>query len=525
MGLWDWLGRVVARLRGDPAQLQRSLLPFALSGVALTPDEALSIGAVWACVDVMAKALASCRWNIYLPKPGGRRELLENDPAFWLLNTRPNPEMTAIALREALLYVAIPFGNAYAEIVLNNASRVAELWPLEHDRVTPRRNRETGKMFYEYVQPNGEHVELPPERVFHLRGPGLNGLMGDNLIARAAKALSVTAAQERYAASFFGRGAQPSGVLEFPGTLGEDAYKRLQDEWQKNRVGPENAHRPLILEAGMKFQPLSVEPQKSQMVESRQFSVEEICRWFGVPPHKIQHLLRATYSNIEHSSLEFVRDALTPWARRLEQEADFKLFRQDRGPWKFTAIDTAPLSYGDAYSRAQAQAIWRQNGIMTANEIRAREGLNDAGPDGDVLLVQSNMTTIEALLDPPEPPPAPALPAPDEEEQADDQGEPEALVREAVVAMFAGAFDRYSKRLTRAKAELERRHAAADAARLLGIERKKLRGYLAAECVAPMRIALKAGLVRDADIDQWASRLDAGEPPSSVALLTAGAAA
>lgn len=393
----SWWKQLFARRREDPAQLVQHIPPVPEAGIRLTPDEALALSAVWACIDVIAKSIASCAWYVFRPLPGTRRELLEDDPLVWLLNTRPNPEMTGIAFREAMLYLAIPFGNAYAEIVPNGAGKVAELWPLDPERVTPRRDADN-ILYYEYRQPDGEAARLEQRQVFHLRGPTLNGLLGENIVARAARSLAVAAAAERYSAAFFGRGAHPSGVLEYPGKLSEEQYNRLKTDWAEKRAGPQNAHRPMILEAGMKWTTTSIEPGKSQLVEARQFSVEDICRWFGVPPHKVQHLLRATFNNIEHLDIEFVRGALTPWCRRLEQEADYKLFPQARGPWRNTAIDTAPLSYGDALSRAQAHAVWRQNGIMSANEIRAREGLNDRGQDGDVLLVQSNLTTVENIL-------------------------------------------------------------------------------------------------------------------------------
>lgn len=415
-GIRSFFDGLFARRRADPAQSIRYFLPALESGVRLTEDETLSLSAVWACITVIAEAIASCRWNVYRPLGDGRRELLEDDPLAWILNTRPNPENTAIAFREALLYTAIPFGNAYAEIVRDGAGRVAQLWPLEHARVTPRR-RESGELVYEYLQPDGQRVYLEARQVLHIRGPSIDGLLGDNRVARAAKSLSVAAAAERYAAAFFGRGAHPSGVLEFPGKLGKEQHELLKKDWAEKKQGLANSHTPLILEGGMKWSTTSIEPAKAQMVEERQFSVEEICRWFNVPPHKVQHLLRATFNNIEHLDIEFVRGALTPWCRRLEQETDFKCFPQDRGPWRYTCIDTAPLTYGDALSRAQAHAVWRQNGIMTANEIRAREGLNDAGEEGDVLLVQSNLTTVANLMRtaeaaPSAPPPEAPAPAP-----------------------------------------------------------------------------------------------------------------
>lgn len=451
--------QALAALRGeDPRTQMRYMVPYAISGVYMSPDEALSLGAVWGCIDAISRNIASQRWNIYEPiKSTGRRRLLSDDYKTWMLNTRPNPEMTAIGFRESLLFQAIPYGNAYAEIVRDVGGRVIQLWPLRTDRVQPKR-AENGELVYEFTHSDGQIDRLASAQILHIRGPGLFGLMGENIIARAAKTIGLAAAQERFSASFFGQGAQMSGVLEYQGKLGDEQYKRLKESWNEKAKGPENAHKPIILEGGMKFTALSVDPQKSQLVETRKFSVEDICRWFGVPPHKIQHLEHATFSNIEHSSIEFVRDALTPWERRICQEADAKLFDQNRGPWRYTEIDLRPLTYGDAQSRSTAQASWRQNGIMNANEIRAMEGLDDIGPEGDVYIVQSNMTTMELVLNPPKPP-APALPkgSPAEDSPAEDSP-PVDPVKETAKAAIVGAFkmslNRFNRRLVNRKKDL-----------------------------------------------------------------------
>lgn len=472
-----------AAFRGeDPQRQVRWITPYAVSGVTLTADQSLSLATVWACIDIIAKNIASCKWNIYEPLPGTkRRRLLDADWKTWMLNTRPNDEMTAIGFREAMLFQAIPFGNAYAEIVRDAGGRVIQLWPLLSDRMAPRRNAKTWALEYHYTQTDGTLAVFKSRSIFHLRGPGMWGLMGDNVIARAAKTLGLAAAQERFSASFFGQGAQPIGTLEYPGKLDGPTHQRLKDDWADKYKGPENAHKPLILEAGMKFVPISTDPQKAQLTEGKQFSVEEICRWFGVPPHKVQHLLHATFSNIEHSSIEFVRDSLTPWARRFEQEADAKLFDQTRGPFKVTEIDLRPLLRGDALSRAQAQASWRQNGIMSANEIRRDEGLDDCGEDGDVLLVQANLTTVQKILndelrgldpaaDPalgenPSDPMDPSVPDDDADEvdsedpaeTADEGGveEPTNIKRKALRSALDSALHRYGRRLENRKAAIK----------------------------------------------------------------------
>jgi HK97 family phage portal protein len=527
MGFWD----IFARRRADPSQQVRYLLPYPVAGINITPDEALQVSAVWACVDVIAKAVASCEWNVFKPIGNGRREQMDDDALSYVLNTRANADMTAIGFREAMLYVAIPFGNAYAEIVPKVSGQgVAELWPLEPERVTPRRDLKTNDLYYEYRELDGGFKRLEAKQVFHLRGPSITGLVGENIVARAVKSISVAAAADRYSAAFFGRGASPTGVLEYPGKFSKEQFDRLKEDWAEKKQGPENAHKPLILEGGMKWNPTSIEPGKSQLVESRQFSVEEICRWFGVPPHKVQHLLRATFSNIEHLSIEFVRDALTPWCRRLEQEADFKLFPMTSARSRlFTKIDTAPLSYGDALSRAQAHAVWRQNGIMSANEIRRREGLNDAGDDGDVLLVQSNLTTVEKLVTAPAPtaPSAPAT-APDSaslDPNIDDASS--ATARQGLTIFMSSALERYERRIANRRADIQKRLTPPEVENHLMAERQKLRPWLAAELEPAADLAVQA-LGRNlshADLAAAADLVDRGATPLSAATRALSTAA
>lgn len=528
---WAWFRDLLARRRGDDPQQQiMHQMPYQVAGVSLTPAQTLELSAVWACISIVATSLGSCRWNIYQPTGPGKRVLLYDDPTAWLLNTRPNPDMTAIGWREAMVMVAMPFGNSYSEIVRDGSGRVAALWPLDADRVMPRRDPETWQLYFEYMEPGGALIKLAARDVFHLHGPSLHGLMGDNVVARAAKSLSVAAAQERHSAAYFGQGANPGGTLEMPpgATLGDKQYERLKADWAEKKKGPENAHKPMVLENGWKWNQSNSDPQKSQLVEARQFSVEEICRWFGVPPHKVQHLLRATFSNIEHQSIEFVRDALTPWCRRLEQEADFKLFRQDRGPSKYTCIDTAPLSAGDAKSRMEAYGQARQNGIMNANECREREGLNSMGADGDVYLVQSNLTTIKNIVNPPKPPAPPAPPGrgtdpapPADDPAADDEsGAANAVARDALLMFMSSAVERYARRLENRRADLAKKiNSPVKLEEHLDEERERQLPRLVAELEPAQRFALMAfgRELEPAEVRRAAALVIAGEPPLSAA--------
>lgn len=524
---WAWIQNLLRR-GPDPRQIERFQLPYPVSGLNLTPDDILSLGTVWACVDSIARAIGVCPWGVYLGAPGytGPRELAETDPLLWVLNTRPNPEMTAIGFREAMLFQAVPTGNSYAEIVRDLSGRVAELWPLMGERVRPKRDPNTWALFYEYTEPWGEVKRLEPRDVFHLRGPGLYGLMGDNLIARAAKSMAVAAAQERYSAAFFGQGASPGGLLKAPlgSKVSDEQFKRLKDDFADKRKGPENAHKPLILENGWDWTATGVDPLKSQLVEGRKFSVEEICRWFGVPPHKVQHLEHATFSNIEHQSIEFVQDAVAPWCVRMQQEADFKLIRA-RMP-RHTEIDTSGLLRGDAKTRAEGYAIMRQNGLMSANEIRAKEGMNTI-KHGDVLLVQSNLATIERIMNPP---PKPAAFGPgagksdDPEEDTDEEaGEPDgfeadtdagAVARVAFTTIVAGALGRYAARLEKRRADV-----GASRAELLDAARASFRPrlFLELEAAQPFAEIVLGRVLEHGDWAQLAAAVDGGAAPELAA--------
>ncbi len=386
----------------DPAR-SLAVLPFPTSaaGVPLTMEVATQLSTVWACIDAIAKAIASSQWKAYEVN-GRNRTYLPDDPVAWLLNVRPNPEMTAIAWRESMLYQTLSWGNGYSEIVRTGAGKVAELWPLLSDRmVVSRATREDGapgELVYWYNQPlSGQWVMLRSSQVLHFRGPSINGLMGENMVARAARAIGLAIAAERFASSYFGNGATLGTILKYPKTLTNEAHKRLKEDWEDKHTGPDKAHRPFILEGGMELERLTADAGEMQLTDSRMFSVEEICRFWGVPPHKVQHLLRATFNNIEHLGMEFVRDAVTPWALRCEQEVDFKLYPQ-KAPWRATRIDTEHLSHGDARARAEAYQIMRRIGVYSANDILEKEGANTIGKEGDVRLVEANMTPLKRMM-------------------------------------------------------------------------------------------------------------------------------
>lgn len=399
-----FLSRLTAMVRRDDPLRYLQIIPLDNpAGIAISTDVALQLSTVWACIMAISNAMSVSRWNIRTAMRAGGWQMMPDDPLDYVLNTRPNPDMTAIAFREASMFNVLTWGNAYAEIARDGSGRAKELWPLMPHRVVPQRNFETGELYYEYYQQDGGKVIIPQADMFHLKGPGITGLMGDHLVARMAKSLGLALAQERFASTYFGNNTIIGGYLKYPKAMDDRTFDHVRQSWADRHKGPDKAHKPAILEGGAEWIPFTNNAEQAQLTLSRKFTVEEICRWFGVPPHKVQHLDRSTYNNIEQQALEFIRDACTPWARRWEQEVDYKLLSV-RKPARSMLIDMAPLTQGDFKTRMEGYAIGRQWGIYTANEVRLKEGENPIGAEGEIRIVPLNMQPSAQLLNAKEPP-------------------------------------------------------------------------------------------------------------------------
>lgn len=414
--VWN-LPRIFAAPRADPPDPSERLVYIGRSpaGIIVTPDEALKISAVWACCKVIAEAIAACRWEVIEEDTDGNRTVRRDVLLYRKLNVAPNPEMTAFAFRESALWQALLWGDFYAEIERSKRGDPMAIWPIDPGRVQLTRGNDW-ELVAE-VSNSGGNVYIPYRDIFHLHGPSLTGLGGMSLIGYAARTFGHAAAAEIFGGAFYGNGTQLGGVLSTDGSLTEQQRTDLLRSINERHAGPDNAHKFLLLQGGLKFTPLSPTQEQSQFIETRGFLVEEICRWFSVPPHKIAHLVRSTFTNIEHQGLEFVRDTLTPWAERLRQEADLKLTSFGNRALR-TRFDLAWLSEGDAASQADADSKYVSAGIRTRNEIRREHGWN-ALPEADGLTVQKQYVPLEeaarlaaAEADNAENPPRPVLSAP-----------------------------------------------------------------------------------------------------------------
>lgn len=363
------------------------------SGKNVTPQTSIQVSAVYACVRVIAETVASLPLNVCEDKGDGSQKAPEH-PLYKLLHDEPNSEMTSFIWRETMLSHLLLWGNSYTQIIRSGRNQIVGLYPLLPDHMEVDRDSK-GKLTYTYTTTSGATVKLRPDvDVMHIPGLGFDGIMGYSPIALEKSAIGLGIAAEEFGSKFFANGAKPSGVLTHPNTVKDP--KRVRDSWQAAYGGSGNANKVAILEENMHFTPISIPNNEAQFLETRKFQVEEICRIFRVPPHLIGNLDRATFSNIEHMSIDFAMHTIRPWVVRIEQAMNRVLFSEDEKNHYFTQFNIDGLMRGDYKSRMEGYAIARQNGWMSANDIRALENLNPIPEElgGSEYLINGNMIPI-----------------------------------------------------------------------------------------------------------------------------------
>ena len=362
------------------------------SGKAVNEKTALQTTAVYACVRILAETIASLPFHTYRYTLNGKEKAIEH-PIYYLLHSEPNPEMTSFVFRETLMSHLLLWGNAYAQIIRDGRGRVLGLYPLLPNKVIVNRNQH-GELVYQYEK-EGQTYFLRSYEVLHIPGLGFDVLIGYSPIAMAKNAIGMAIATEEYGAKFFANGANPGGVLEHPGVVKDPA--RIRESWNSVYQGSSNAHRVAVLEEGMKFQSIGIPPEQAQFLETRKFQLNEIARIFRIPPHMIGDLEKSSFSNIEQQSLEFVMYTLDPWVVRWEQAIQRALFTENEKRQYFVKFNVDGLLRGDYQSRMNGYAVGRQNGWLSANDIRELENLNRIPEDlgGDLYLINGNMTKLK----------------------------------------------------------------------------------------------------------------------------------
>ncbi|MBB3930066.1 HK97 family phage portal protein [Kaistia hirudinis] len=401
---------LLARLTGEPRSpgaSRASRFGRTVAGVRVTPDDAVKLAAVWACLRYLSQTVAVLPWHVMRDGERGP-EVQRLHPVDWLLSKRPAREWSSFQFRETLTHWAARWGNGYAEIEPDALGRPFALWPIHPERVTPCRAEEpmqdsygadidAGALYYEVSNGTGPKTILELMRMFHVRGFG-EGPVGVNVIDYAAESIGWARAAQLFGAAFFGNGARPGLIIKNKKALSPEALEVQREQFDEMHGGPRNAFRTAHLDLDADIEEIGFDAEKAQLIEAHQFLVEEICRWFGVPPHKVMHLLRATFSNIEHQAIEVVVDSVTPWAKRFEDEADFKLFGQNR-MGLYTKMNLRGLLRGDFKSQNEGLQIARQNGVISADEWRAYLDMNrtPAGGGGEKRVMQQQYTTLERI--------------------------------------------------------------------------------------------------------------------------------
>ena len=372
------------------------------AGKPVNEHTAMQMTAVYSCVRILAETLAGLPLHVYKYNDSGGKEKYLQHPLYRLLHDEPNPEMTSFTFRETLMSHLLLWGNAYAQIIRNARGEVIALYPLMPNKMTVDRDK-NGRLFYLYQRSvedaptlgKDSLVYLDPSDVLHIPGLGFDGLVGYSPIAMAKNAIGLAMATEEYGAKFFANGAAPGGVLEHPGTIKDP--QKVKDSWNAAYQGSTNSHRVAVLEEGMKYQQIGIPPEQAQFLETRKFQINEIARIFRIPPHMLADLEKSSFSNIEQQSLEFVKYTLDPWVVRWEQNMFRSLLMESEKNTVFIKFNVDGLLRGDYVSRMSGYATARQNGWMSANDIRELENLDRIPVElgGDLYLINGAMTKLK----------------------------------------------------------------------------------------------------------------------------------
>jgi HK97 family phage portal protein len=355
------------------------------AGVVVNETSAMKIVAVYACVDLLSSTIGSLPLILYRRLQRGKERATEL-PMYKLLHDKPNTEQNSDVWRQEMMAHTLLWGHSYSEIQFNKKGESEALWPLPPWRIQQGRT-ESKALFYRVTLPDGNIKNIPGYAMLHIQA-----LMGLSPIRQAMEALGLARAAEEFGGRLFGQGANLGGVVTHPGTLKKEGHDKLETSLNESYTGLGKSHRIMLLEEGMKWEKVGIPPNEAQFLETRKFQRGEIASLFRVPPHLIGDLEHATFSNIEHQAIEFVIYTLRRWLVSWEQEIKNKLIYQDD---LFAEFLVDGLLRGDTLSRYQAYATGRQNGWLSANDIRELENMNPL-PDeqGDIYLVPLNMQPV-----------------------------------------------------------------------------------------------------------------------------------
>lgn len=361
------------------------------SGAIVNDDTAMSVGTVFACVRIIAQAMASVDFRVY-EVDGDRERIADDHDVDRAINVQPNRWQTPYEFKQLIGAHLMLRGNFYA-LVVRSRGRVVAILPLHPDRMTVEQ-LENFDLVYRYQRKQGQTEVFSQFEIMHLRGVSSDGIVGLSPITMAAESIGLQMQARKHGARLFANAARPSGVFKHTGSLSDEAHARLKQQLEDWYAGVDNAHRVILLEDGMDWQSVGLSPEEGQFLETRKFERSEIAMWFGVPPHMLGDVDKTTSwgSGIEEQGIGFVRNVLRPILTNTAQGMRRDLIQGDEKARYVIRYDTEQLERGTLKQQAEAYSVLRQIGAMNPNEIRKRLGMNprtDAG--GERFATQVNM--------------------------------------------------------------------------------------------------------------------------------------
>lgn len=378
---------------GDPVLLSLFGGPKTRTGLQMDEESAMTLSAVYRAVRLISESVAQLPLILYRRTRDGGRERATSHPLWSLAHDAPNQEQTSFEWREMLQAHLLLWGNAFAQKVESGHGETLELVPLHPARVTVERR--DNRLIYIHRPLSGATRIFFPSEILHVPGLSFDGVKGRSPISDARESLGLTAAMEAYGAAFFGNDARPGGVLQHPGELDDEAHKRLKKSWREAHAGVDRAHNVAILEEGMKWQQVGMSSEDAQFLQSRQFQLSEVARWYGVPLHMLEDPKRGeTFASIEQKSLEYVVYGLVPWLRRWETRMGASLLTTAERSEYFFEFLVDGLLRGNQKDRYEAYRVAISSGWMNRNEARVKENMNPGPAELDDYLQPLNMLPV-----------------------------------------------------------------------------------------------------------------------------------
>lgn len=375
------------------------------TGIKVTESNAMRHSIVYACVKVLSESISSLPLVLYKEDEKGNRTKAKDHKLYYLLNTQPNNEVTTMQWRETMTASICLSGNHFTQIIKNGAGDIIQLWLLDTKRITVKRLTSTGELVFIYnysanlLEKKPKQYAFKFDEVLNIAGLSFDGICGISPIAHERESIALSIAMERHGSTFFGNGASPSGMFSIEGELSDEAFKRMKDDFEKSYTGMKNSNKPMILEGGAKFSPITMTNTDSQFLEGRRYQKEDIAMLYRVPLHMLNDLAKASYNSIEQLSLSFVIYTLTPWLVRIEQCMNRDLLTEkEKKEGYYIKHNLAALLRGDSKTRFENYDKAIKSGIYTINDVLAKEDMNKIDSEiGEMRVMQGAMTTLENI--------------------------------------------------------------------------------------------------------------------------------